>query len=152
MSDVTPSWLQNATSEKPSQVRPVTPPEESELDSPRPPHFGTLYDQPIKLMKRGLTEVLAEGRALRLEANRLIVWCRHNNVDGASVSIWSEEQKAYAVADRLKLRARAAALKESIQLEGRDVEKILNLIFDAKFRTYPYTEADELQARAELGI
>jgi hypothetical protein len=73
-------------------------------------------------------------------------------VDGGGVPPWGEEQQAYAAATRLKMRERAAALKESIQSEGRDVEKILNLIFDPKFITYPFTPEIELQARMELGI
>lgn len=116
------------------------------------PHVEKFYEEQTRIMMNNITALIAEGRSLRLEANGLIVWCRHNNVDGGGVPPWGEHQKAYATDARLKMRERAAKLKADIQFEGRDVEKILNIIFDAKFRTYPYTEADELQARKDLGI
>jgi len=115
------------------------------------PRAENFYEQQVKLMRRSGTDVISEGRRLRLDANQLLVWCR-NMGEGTGAASWGARQQDYAADARLKLRARADKLKADIQSEGRDLEKTLNSVFDPKFRTYPYTEEVERQARAELGI
>jgi hypothetical protein len=114
------------------------------------PHAESFYEQQTRLMQTDVSEIVAEGRELRLESERLCAWARFMG-EGTDAATWKDSRANYAANARLQLRERAAKLKSTVDARCENPARVLDLIFSNKFRGQ-YPEDLAKQARAELGI
>jgi hypothetical protein len=117
----------------PPPVRPVATPQRVEGHAVFGQDFGSsAYDY---------TQLYAEGRALRAEAERFVCWCRHMGESSTAAATWGTTQQDYAAAWRLRHRAIAAKLKSDAPPR-------------AEFLNYIFAEPTAVtqQAREELGL
>jgi hypothetical protein len=114
------------------------------------PHVENFYEQQTRLMMNNIGDIVAEGQALRREAEGLIVWRRFMG-EGSTAKTWGPQQQAYAASYGPKLRARAVEFTAAVEARCTNPAQILDLIFSDKYRGQ-YPEDVTKQARAELGI
>jgi hypothetical protein len=107
----------------------------------RPARDTSEYAEEAERMSRDVPE-MHDGRFLRDEACRLVVWFSRNS---------ATEAQHYFVAERDKLRASAAKLKAAIEARGLKTAKILDQIFQPTFGC-EFAEDVVRAARAELEI
>jgi hypothetical protein len=99
--------------------------------------------------ERNGAHFIQEARAIRHEAEQLIVWVRYG--EGSNSPIWGASQQAYAADLRATLRKRAADLKARIDSKCENPTKVLDSVFNGRLRT-DYTEEIIKAARMELGL
>ena len=108
----------------------------------RPARDSSPYSEEAERMSRDITDLTCEGRFLRDEACRLVVWFSRNS---------ATEAQTYFVAERDKLRASAAKWKTAIEARGLKTAKILDQIFQPTFGC-EFAQDVVRAARAELEI
>src|ERR1700722_17134788 len=75
--------------------------------SPQP---ANAYEAEAALLRHNIADVIAEGSALRAEAERFVPWCRWMG-EGTASQTWGPVQQGYAADWRIRHRALAATLK-----------------------------------------
>jgi hypothetical protein len=102
------------------------------------------------LLGNDITDVVAEGRVLREEAEGFIDWCRVMG-ESTAASSWGPIQQDCAAAWRKRHRALAAKLKSDIEAKCQNPTRIMEHIFGERYRGQ-YDADVTKAARAELGI
>ena len=133
--DNTPEWARGAISTK--------------LTPAAPQHFVSEFDA-VAASLSGTTDLVAQGRALRAEAEGFIVWARFMG-EGSAAATWGTSQRDYAAGWRAGHRARAAALKADIDAKCQNPARVMEHIFSGRIRS-DYGDEVTRQARTELGI
>jgi hypothetical protein len=107
-------------------VCPQTPVEVDLGEEPREPHVHAAHSTPPPPRPSGhavfgqdfggsefdYDDLFATGKALRVEAERFVAWCRHMGESIAAAS-WGQTQQEYARDWRLRHRALAAKFKSA---------------------------------------
>jgi hypothetical protein len=106
------------------------------------------YAQFVEEVKNDITNLMWNGRFLRADAERFVVWCRDMGEGVPNAAAWGKIQMESAYAWRTNTRAAVEKWKADIVSESRSVEQIIFLVFKEPSLHPEITQ----QARTELGL